>query len=144
MSSFHLNPLTGTETRFGWTPLEETATSKHWLYLFLLLIYTWLLFGSTILLWCLCNAIALALFDWLIVVSETMMSYVVFCSCYMCSYLGITANGLWFSRIGTRGHYSFCNDDSIGFQVGWSTMYFILSLTRKQHFSVSFCFVELP
>ena len=144
MSSFRLNPLTGTEMRFRWTWLEETATSKHRLYLFLLLIYTWLSFGSTIVLWCLCNAIALALFDWLIVVSETMMSYVVLVSCSMCRYPGVTANGLWFSKAGARGYYFFYNDDSIGFQVGRSTMSLVHSLTRKKHFSMSFCLWTHP
>ena len=91
----------------------------------------WLLFGSTVVLWCLFNAICLALFDSLIVMSETIMLYVVLVSFSMCRYPSTMAEGLWLAEVGARGYHYYNKNDSIGFQVGQYTMSLVHSVIRK-------------
>ena len=84
--------------------------------------FTWLLFGSHFVLCRLFNAICLALFDWLVVMNEFIMSYVVLVCWFMCRFPSMTAEGLWLVKAGARGHHHYSHDDSVGLQVGQYTM----------------------
>ena len=102
--------------------------------------YTWLLFGSHFVLCHLFNAICSTLFDWLIVMNEFIMSYVVLVCWSLCRYLNMTAEGLWLSEAGARGHHHYSHDDNIGLQVGRSTMSSFHSVIRNPHSSMFLCF----